>query len=130
VDAARVEELLARVDLATRAHVRFGQFSMGMKQRLGLAAAFLHRPPLVILDEPTTGLDPVGQVQVRDLIARLAREDGVSTLLCSHQLDEVGALCDRALVIEEGRLLLEQPLAVEACFRELAAGAGAAGARR
>jgi ABC-type multidrug transport system ATPase subunit len=78
----------------------------------------------------------VGQVQVRDLIARLAREDGVSTLLCSHQLDEVGALCDRALVIEEGRLLLEQPLAaggmaaVEACFRELAAGAGAAGARR
>jgi ABC-2 type transport system ATP-binding protein len=136
VDAARVEELLARVDLATRAHVRFGQFSMGMKQRLGLAAAFLHRPPLVILDEPTTGLDPVGQVQVRDLIARLAREDGVSTLLCSHQLDEVGALCDRALVIEEGRLLLEQPLAaggmaaVEACFRALAASADATGARR
>jgi ABC-2 type transport system ATP-binding protein len=123
----RVEEMLARVELGERADVPFGQYSTGMKQRLGLAAAFLHRPPLVILDEPTSGLDPVGQRQVRGLIARLAREEGVSTLLCSHLLDEVGELCQRALVIERGALILEQPLgdgdgiaAVEACFRALA----------
>jgi len=127
----RVEALLARVDLLARADVAFGQYSMGMKQRLGLAAAFLHEPPLVILDEPTAGLDPVGQRQIRDLIRGLARESGVSTLLCSHQLDEVGELCDRALVVEQGALILEQSLAgggmsaVEACFRELAV-AGAA----
>jgi ABC-2 type transport system ATP-binding protein len=130
----RVEALLARVDLLERADVSFGQYSMGMKQRLGLAAAFLHGPPLVILDEPTAGLDPVGQRQIRDLIRSLARESGVSALLCSHQLDEVGELCDRALVIERGALILEQSLAaggiaaVEACFRELAAH-GDAGAR-
>jgi ABC-2 type transport system ATP-binding protein len=126
VEDGRVDAMLERVDLAARAHVPFGQFSMGMKQRLGLAAAFLHRPPLVILDEPTTGLDPVGQRQIRDLIRALTHDAGVSALLCSHLLDEVGELCDRALVIEQGALILEQPLAgggiaaVEACFRKLA----------
>jgi ABC-2 type transport system ATP-binding protein len=127
VGRERVEEQLARVDLLERADVRCGAYSMGMKQRLGLAAAFLHRPPLVILDEPTTGLDPVGQRQLRDLIRRLAGEQGVGVLLCSHLLDEVAELCDRALVLEQGALLLEQRIAgggmaaVEACFRELAA---------
>ncbi len=134
VDAARVEALLARVELTERADVAFGRYSMGMKQRLGLAAAFLHRPALAILDEPTTGLDPVGQRQVRDLIRQLAGSEGVSTLLCSHQLDEVAELCGRALVLERGALILEQPLAaggiaaVEACFREMAARTRAEGA--
>jgi len=127
VDAARVQALLAQVELTERADVPFGRYSMGMKQRLGLAAAFLHGPALAILDEPTTGLDPVGQRQVRDLIRQLSAGEGVSTLLCSHQLDEVAELCGRALVLERGALILEQPLAdggiaaVEACFRELAA---------
>lgn len=122
-----VEAMLGAVGLAERAGQRFDRFSMGMKQRLGLAAVFLHEPALVILDEPTAGLDPVGRQQMHELIRRLRRERGVSVLISSHDLAEVGALCDRALVIDRGRQVLERTLggaedlrAVEACFAELA----------
>jgi len=127
VDPARVEALLSQVGLEERAGERFGRYSMGMKQRLGLAAVLLHEPSLIILDEPTNGLDPVGMQQIQHLIASLQMRHGVSVLLCSHQLDEVAALCQRALVLHQGRLLLEQPLAgpegiaaVRATFAELA----------
>jgi ABC-2 type transport system ATP-binding protein len=113
--------------LADRAQERFDRFSMGMKQRLGLAAVFLHQPSLIVLDEPTTGLDPVGRAQVHDLIAGLAREHAVSMLLCSHHLPEVERLCQRALVLDYGRLILEQSLkdpagiqAVDRVFRDIA----------
>lgn len=127
VAAERVERMLEQVGVAERAHERFDRFSMGMKQRLGLAAVFLHRPSLIILDEPTTGLDPVGRAQIHDIIAGLAGEHAVSILLCSHHLSEVGRLCQRALVMDHGRLILEQTLrepgdiqAVDKVFRDIA----------
>lgn len=110
VGGARVAELLHEVGLAARSGEQFGRYSMGMKQRLGLAAVLLHRPSLIILDEPTTGLDPVGQEQIHALIKRLVRDDAVSVFLSSHQMDEVADLCDRAIVIHQGEALLNQPL--------------------
>ena len=127
VPRERVEALLEQVGLTGREGERFGRYSMGMKQRLGLAAVLLHEPSLIILDEPTNGLDPVGTKQIQELIASLQKQHGVSVLLCSHQLDEVAVLCQRALVLHEGRLLLEQTIdasdgiqAVRDCFANLA----------
>ena len=127
VPRERVEALLEQVGLTGREGERFGRYSMGMKQRLGLAAVLLHEPSLIILDEPTNGLDPVGTKQIQELIASLQKQHGVSVLLCSHQLDEVAVLCQRALVLHQGRLLLEQTLgasdgiqAVRDCFANLA----------
>jgi ABC-2 type transport system ATP-binding protein len=127
VASARVEHMLEQVGIADRAHVRFERFSMGMKQRLGLAAVFLHQPSLILLDEPTAGLDPVGRNQIHDLIAGLAREHAVSMLLCSHHLSEVQRLCQRALVMDHGRVILEQSLrdpggiqVVERVFQDIA----------
>ncbi len=121
VGGDRVEAMLAEVGLEERAGVPFGQFSLGMKQRLGLAAAFLHAPRLVILDEPTNGLDPVGQRQIRELIRALTREQGVGALLCSHLLDEVAELCDRAMVIEQGQIIMDHPLAAQGDIDAVAA---------
>lgn len=120
-DAARVQTMLEAVGLSEAADAPFGGYSMGMKQRLGLAAAFLHNPQLIILDEPTSGLDPAGMQQIHKLIRKLRDEHGASVLLCSHQLDEVAALCERALVLERGKLVLDYPLDDEAaigCVRE------------
>jgi ABC-2 type transport system ATP-binding protein len=128
VDGARVQEMLETVGLAARARERFDRYSMGMKQRLGLAAVFLHRPGLIILDEPTSGLDPVGRQQIHDLIRALSRDLGVSLLVCSHHFSEVETLCGRALVLDHGRRVLDQSLAgpegiaaVKAKFQELTA---------
>ena len=134
VEGERTAEILARVGLKDAAHVMFGHYSMGMRQRLGLAAAFVHKPRLAILDEPTNGLDPVGQRQIRSLIRNLAAEEGGSTLLCSHVLEEVEELCGRALVIDGGRKILDMPLGgkviekaaamggLRECFEVLASG--------
>lgn len=126
-NAQRVDTLLEQVGLAKRAQAAFGTYSMGMKQRLGLAAVFLHEPNLIILDEPTSGLDPVGQQQIQTLLRTLAASHGAGILLCTHHLSEVDALCQRALVIEQGRKLLEQDLdsaealaAVQRCFQTIA----------
>lgn len=124
---AAVPAMLERVGLADRAGERFGRYSMGMKQRLGLAAAFLHRPRLVLLDEPTAGLDPVGYAQIHELIHGLVRERGAGVLVCTHQIAEAAALCERALVIEAGRMVLDESLrrpegavAVQAWFDRMA----------
>ena len=129
--ASEARIMLERVGLGEHADRLYGRFSMGMKQRLGLAAAFMHRPRLVLLDEPTNGLDPMGQEQISGLIRELARAGGASVLLCSHQLAEVGALANRALVIEQGRLVheahLDQPQGMpglEGVIKTLAASTG------
>jgi ABC-2 type transport system ATP-binding protein len=114
VDEGRVHQLMRQVGLGERGHELFGRFSMGMKQRLGLAAVLINDPTLVILDEPTTGLDPVGRQQIHDLIRDMARRHGASIFLSSHMLPEVSALCGRALVLHQGRLLLDQSLADKA----------------
>lgn len=106
-DEDRVEEVLALVGLAARAGDRVKVFSQGMKQRLGLAQAILHRPRLLLLDEPMTGLDPGGMRHMRDWIRRLAREEGMAVLFSSHLLPEVEQLADRLLVLHQGRKVAE-----------------------
>jgi len=117
--AARIEPALQTVRLADRAGDRFGSYSAGMKQRLGLAAALLNDPDLLILDEPTSGLDPVGQRDTRLLIRRLADETGKTVFLSSHQLAEVEQVCDQVAIIDRGRLVAHGPLAEVAAGRDL-----------
>jgi ABC-2 type transport system ATP-binding protein len=102
----RVEDALRTVDLAGRADDRFATYSLGMKQRLGVAAALLNDPELVVLDEPTNGLDPAGMRDMRGLIRELGTE-GRTVLLSSHLLGEVQQICDRVAVINNGRIVTE-----------------------
>jgi ABC-2 type transport system ATP-binding protein len=106
----RIEEVLAVVELAPRAKHKVGGYSHGMRQRLGIAAALLRRPRLLILDEPATGLDPAGMRDMRLLIRRLA-DEGITVLLSSHQLPEVQELCDRVAIVDSGRVVYEGALA-------------------
>jgi ABC-2 type transport system ATP-binding protein len=108
--AGRIDEVLDTVELAPRAGHKVGGFSHGMRQRLGIAAALLRRPRLLILDEPATGLDPAGMRDMRELIRRLAGE-GITVLLSSHQLPEVQELCDRVAIVDRGRVVYEGALA-------------------
>lgn len=107
---AEVERVLERVDLARRGDDRFKSYSLGMKQRLGVAAALMGDPDLIVLDEPTNGLDPAGMADMRALVVDLAR-GGQTVLLSSHQLAEVQEICDRVGVIDDGRLLREARVA-------------------
>jgi ABC-2 type transport system ATP-binding protein len=104
VSEEAVDEALERVGLGGRARDRYQAYSLGMKQRLGIASTLIRDPALVILDEPTNGLDPAGTKEVRELIPTLARE-GRSVLLCSHLLHEVQQVCDRVGILKAGRLL-------------------------
>jgi len=106
----RIPEVLEIVELTPRAKHRVGGYSHGMRQRLGIAAALLRRPRLLILDEPATGLDPGGMRDMRLLIRRLAGE-GITVLLSSHQLPEVQELCDRVAIVDRGRVVYEGALA-------------------
>ncbi len=101
-----IDDLLALVGLAERADTAAGQFSLGMKQRLGLAIALVGGPRLVVLDEPTNGLDPAGIVEIRELIASLP-EHGTTVLVSSHLLAEVQLMCDRAAIINKGKLVAD-----------------------
>jgi ABC-2 type transport system ATP-binding protein len=106
----RIEEVLEIVELAPRGKHKVGGYSHGMRQRLGIAAALLRRPRLLILDEPATGLDPAGMRDMRALIRRLAGE-GMTVLLSSHQLPEVQELCDRVAIVDRGKVVYEGALA-------------------
>jgi ABC-2 type transport system ATP-binding protein len=106
VDDRRVDEVLEQVGLAAAAHRKFQGYSTGMKQRLGLGAALLHRPSLLILDEPTNGLDPAGMREVRELLRALAN-DGVTVFLSSHLLHEVEQVCDQVAVINHGKIVAQ-----------------------
>jgi ABC-2 type transport system ATP-binding protein len=107
--AARIGDVLETVELAERAGDRVGGYSHGMRQRLGIAAALMRRPRLLLLDEPTTGLDPGGMRDMRMLIHRLAGE-GITVLLSSHQLTEVEEVCNRVAIIRSGRIVFEGSL--------------------
>jgi ABC-type multidrug transport system ATPase subunit len=110
VPRARVDEALRQVELYNRAKDRFKGYSLGMKQRLGVAAALLKDPRLLILDEPTNGLDPKGMAEMRALIRTLGRGER-TVLLSSHLLGEVEQICDRVGVIQDGRLVTEGTVA-------------------
>lgn len=108
VDAppSQIETVLEQVALTDRADDKFKSYSMGMKQRLGVAAALLNDPELLILDEPTNGLDPKGQGELRTLIRTIGQGDR-TVLLSSHLMDEVEQICDRVGVIQHGELVAE-----------------------
>jgi len=106
VDDARIESLLTLVNMADRADRPYKTFSLGMKQRLGIASTLLTNPAIVILDEPTNGLDPAGQREIREVIPRLAAE-GHAVLLASHLLNEVEQVSDRVAIIRRGQLIRE-----------------------
>ena len=98
ISPSKIKEVLERVNLLDRAKDKYKQYSLGMKQRLAIAAALLRDPELIILDEPTNGLDPAGYKEVRDLIPSLASENR-TIILCSHLLLEVELVCDRVAII-------------------------------
>jgi ABC-2 type transport system ATP-binding protein len=108
--AGRIDEVLELVELRSRAKDRVGGYSHGMRQRLGIAASLLRAPRLLLLDEPTTGLDPAGMRDMRALVKRLAGE-GITVLLSSHLLSEVEELCNRLAIIRSGRIVYEGSLA-------------------
>jgi ABC-2 type transport system ATP-binding protein len=101
----RVNGLLTEFELADRAEEKVAGYSKGMKQRLALARALLHKPEVLFLDEPTTALDPVAARHVHTLVETLARREGCTVFLCTHNLVEAQKLCDRVAVMEHGRLM-------------------------
>ncbi|MCX6003750.1 MAG: ABC transporter ATP-binding protein, partial [Chloroflexi bacterium] len=105
----KIAEVLERVSLSDRAKDQYGQYSMGMKQRLGIASTLLRDPELVLLDEPTNGLDPAGTKEIRDLIPKLAHESR-AILLCSHLLHEVELVCDHVAIIKQGVVIANAPV--------------------
>jgi ABC-2 type transport system ATP-binding protein len=107
---ARVDEVLIQVGLGPRAYDAYKKYSLGMKQRLGIAAALLTQPELIILDEPTNGLDPAGMVEVRALIGQLAQR-GITILLSSHLLHEVQQVCTRVAILNRGALVTQGEVA-------------------
>jgi ABC-2 type transport system ATP-binding protein len=102
----KVSELLALVGLEAHRHRRLAGYSKGMLQRIGLAQALVHDPRLLLLDEPTAGVDPIGSIEIRDLILKL-RKMGKTILLCSHLLDQVQDVCDRIGILHYGKMILE-----------------------
>ncbi len=108
--AQRIDEALERVELSDRAADRVGGYSHGMRQRLGIAAALLRDPKLLLLDEPTTGLDPAGMRDMRVLIKRLSQH-GITIVLSSHLLTEVEELCNRVAIIQLGKIVYEGEIA-------------------
>ncbi|MGE5742045.1 MAG: ABC transporter ATP-binding protein [Candidatus Aminicenantes bacterium RBG_16_66_30] len=107
---SRIRELLAHFGLWDRRAEQAGLWSRGMKQKLAVARALLHRPRLVFLDEPTAGLDPVAAASLRDDLAGLASREGATVFLTTHNLDEAERLCHRVAVIRAGRLVAEGPV--------------------
>jgi ABC-2 type transport system ATP-binding protein len=101
----RIQEMLTEFDLADRANEKVGGYSKGMKQRLALARALLHKPELLFLDEATSGLDPVSAHHVNELIERMARREGCTVFMATHNLVEAQRLCDRVAILEHGRLV-------------------------
>ncbi|QGG51216.1 ABC transporter ATP-binding protein [Lysinibacillus pakistanensis] len=101
----RIQEVVNQVGLEKRIHEKVSTYSLGMRQRLGLAQALLHRPKFLILDEPTNGLDPAGIREFRMYLRKIATEDGVSVFVSSHLLSEIELMCDRVAVIQNGKLI-------------------------
>lgn len=101
----RIDEVIAEVGLSVRAKEPIRKYSLGMKQRIGLAQAMVHKPKLLILDEPTNGLDPTGIHQLRDVLKKYAHEQGGAVMVSSHILSEMQLLCDRVGIINNGKLI-------------------------
>ncbi len=105
VTKQRIDEVVELVGLSERIHEKVRTYSLGMRQRLGLAQALLHSPSVLILDEPTNGLDPAGIREIRDYLRRLAAEEGLAVIVSSHLLSEMELMCDRIGIIQHGKLI-------------------------
>jgi ABC-2 type transport system ATP-binding protein len=101
----RIDEVIELVGLQNRIRDKVKTYSLGMRQRLGLAQALLHKPKLLILDEPTNGLDPAGIREIRDYMRKLAREEGLAVIVSSHLLSEMEMMCDRIAIIQQGSIV-------------------------
>ncbi|MGG6229331.1 gliding motility-associated ABC transporter ATP-binding subunit GldA [Tenacibaculum sp. SDUM215027] len=107
-EKSKINEIIEKVGLTIEAHKKINQLSKGYRQRVGLAAAILHDPEVLILDEPTTGLDPNQLVEIRQLIKELGKDKTV--LLSTHIMQEVEAMCDRVIIISKGEIVINKPI--------------------
>ena len=105
VDSKRIDEVLELVELKDRAKDKVGKYSLGMKQRLGLALTLLHKPKVLILDEPTNGLDPAGIKKLRDILKEISHKEGVAVFVSSHILAEMQQMCDKVAVLDNGKIV-------------------------
>lgn len=108
VTKTRIDDVVSQVGLTKRIHEKVSTYSLGMRQRLGLAQALLHDPKFLILDEPTNGLDPAGIREFRTYLRKIAHENNVSIFVSSHLLSEIELMCDRVVVIQNGKLIDER----------------------
>lgn len=105
VDENRIKEVIKLVGLENRINDKVSKYSLGMRQRLGIAQAILHKPNLLILDEPTNGLDPEGIKEMRELLKKLAEEDNMAIFISSHNLAELESLCNKVCIIKNGKII-------------------------
>ena len=105
ISRSRIDEVVRLVGMESRIHDKVKRYSLGMRQRLGVAQAVLHRPRLLVLDEPTNGLDPAGIRELRDYLRKLAREEGTAVFVSSHLLSEMELMCDRVAILQKGRVV-------------------------
>jgi len=110
VSKERIDEVVSLVKLENRIHDKVKKYSLGMRQRLGVAQALLHRPSLLILDEPTNGLDPAGIRELRDYLRHLTRTEGITVVVSSHLLSEMELMCDRVAILQHGKLVDVMPV--------------------
>jgi ABC-2 type transport system ATP-binding protein len=110
VTKERIDEVVSLVKLENRIHDKVKKYSLGMRQRLGVAQALLHRPSLLILDEPTNGLDPAGIRELRDYLRHLTRTEGITVVVSSHLLSEMELMCDRVAILQRGKLVNVMPI--------------------
>ncbi|MGI6125784.1 MAG: ATP-binding cassette domain-containing protein, partial [Planifilum sp.] len=110
VGEKRLREVIAQVKLEEAIHDPVKTYSLGMRQRLGVAQAILHRPSLLILDEPTNGLDPAGIRELRDYLRHIAKAEGAAVLVSSHLLSEMELMCDRVAILRRGKLIDVRPV--------------------
>ncbi len=126
IDKSQVELVIEQTGLSSEAHKKIEQLSKGYRQRVGLANALLHNPEVLILDEPTTGLDPNQLLEIRELIKKVAKEGEKTVLFSSHIMQEVEAICDRVIILNKGNLVHDKTIAetikdkkLETLFTEL-----------
>ncbi|MDF4189361.1 ABC transporter ATP-binding protein, partial [Ligilactobacillus salivarius] len=105
VTKEKIDEVVELVGLTDRIHDKVKTYSLGMRQRLGLAQCLLHDPKVLILDEPTNGLDPAGIREIRDHLKKLTRERGMAVIVSSHLLSEMELMCDRIAILQKGKLI-------------------------
>lgn len=105
IDEKRIDEVVELVKLSNRINEKVSKYSLGMRQRLGVAQALLHKPKLLILDEPTNGLDPAGIKELRDILKEISHKEGVCVLVSSHLMSEMEMMCDRVGIIANGKMI-------------------------